>query len=389
MSFSYYIPTRILFGAGQLSNLHSQKLPGKRALIVISSGHSAERHGYLGRLEKELDLAGVSHILFDKALPNPVESTVMEGARFARKENCDFVIGLGGGSSIDSAKAIAVMATNDGDYWDYVSGGTGKGKPVPNDPLPIVAVTTTAGTGTEADPWTVTTKEETREKIGFGYEKTFPTLSIVDPDLMMSVPAKLTAFQGFDALFHSTEGYLNVTASPVSDLYALKSIELIGESLAAAVGCGSDREARENVALANTLAGMVESISGCISEHAIEHAMSACHPNLPHGAGLIMISREYYTLFAGSGKCDERMIRMAKALGNAEAAQAADFVTALVGLQKRCGVDDLKMSDYGIRKEEFPELLRNSRENMGALYSVDPVRLSDENVISILQQSYR
>ncbi|HBN80278.1 MAG TPA: alcohol dehydrogenase, partial [Ruminococcaceae bacterium] len=96
-----------------------------------------------------------------------------------------------------------------------------------------------------------------------------------------------------------------------------------------------------------TLAGMVESTSGCISEHAIEHALSALHPNLPHGAGLIMISREYYALIAQKGACGERMVQMAKALGNAGAERATDFVAALVSLQKRCGVDGLKMSDYG------------------------------------------
>ena len=389
MSFNYYIPTRILFGKGQLSHLHEQKLPGKKALIVTSAGHSVKRNGYLARLEKELDLAGVSHALFDRIRPNPVKSHVMEGARFARAEGCDFVIGLGGGSSIDSAKAIAVMAVNEGDYWDYVAGGTGRGKPVPNDPLPIVAVTTTAGTGTEADPWTVTTKEDTDEKIGFGYEKTFPTLSVVDPELMTTVPASLTAFQGFDALFHSTEGYLNVTAYPLSDLYALNSIELIGRSLAAAVADGSDEEARSNVALANTLAGMVESTSGCISEHAIEHAMSALHPNLPHGAGLIMISLAYYEKLAQSGKRADRMVQMAKTLGRADASSAADFVACLKDLQKRCGVDQLKMSDYGITKAEFPALLKNSRENMGKLYEVDPIALSDADVLAILEKSYR
>ena len=389
MGFSYYIPTRILFGRGQLSRLHEQKLPGRKALIVTSAGQSVKRSGYLARLEKELDLAGVSHALFDKIRPNPVKSHVMEGARFARAEGCDFVIGLGGGSSIDSAKAIAVMAVNEGDYWDYVAGGTGKEKPVPNDPLPIVAVTTTAGTGTEADPWTVTTKEDTNEKIGFGYEKTFPTLSVVDPELMTTVPASLTAFQGFDALFHSTEGYLNVTAYPVSDLYALKSIELIGRSLADAVADGSNAEARSDVALANTLAGMVESTSGCISEHAIEHAMSALHPNLPHGAGLIMISLAYYEKLAQSGKCGARMTQMAKTLGRADASSAADFVACLKDLQKRCSVDRLKMSDYGITKAEFPALLKNSRENMGKLYDVDPVTLSDADVLDILEKSYR
>ncbi len=389
MGFHYYIPTRILFGKGQLSNLHTEKLPGKKALIVTSSGNSVKRFGYLDRLINELNQAGVTYALFDKILPNPIKSHVMEGAQLAKTEGCDFVIGLGGGSSIDTAKAIAVMAANEGDYWDYISGGSGKGKSVPNDPLPIVAITTTAGTGTEADPWTVTTKEETNEKIGFGYEKTFPVLSVVDPDLMMTVPANLTAYQGFDALFHSTEGYLNKIATPMSDIYALKSIELIGKSLATAVNDGSNEEARSNVALANTLAGMVESTSSCTSEHSIEHALSAYHHDLPHGAGLIMISREYYTHFAKSGTCDGRMIDMAKALGAADATEAMDFVTALVSLQKQCGVDHLKMSDYGMKKDEIPKYAANARANMGGLFAGDPVSLSDEDVVAILEKSYQ
>lgn len=389
MEFNYFIPTRILFGCGQLSHLHEHRLPGKRALIVTTAGGSVKRHGYLARLERELALADVTTVLFDKILSNPVKRHVMEGAALAKTEGCDFVVGLGGGSSIDAAKAIAVMAVNPGDYWDYVSGGTGGGKPVAHDPLPVVAVTTTAGTGTEADPWTVTTKEETNEKIGFGYEKTFPVLSVVDPELMRSVPASFTAYQGFDALFHSTEGTLNIHAYPVSDLYAFQSIELIGKSLADAVADGENLRARSDVALGNTLAGMVESTSGCISEHAIEHALSAYHPKLPHGAGLIMISAAYYTLLAHSGKCDARMVRMAQALGKTDAREATDFVAALVDLQRRCGVDALKMSDYGITPDEFDKFVRNSREAMGKLYAVDPIVLTDADVRAILEQSYR
>lgn len=389
MNFNYHIPTRILFGKGQLSNLHTEKLPGKKALIVTSSGNSVKRYGYLERLENELKQANVEYALFDKILPNPIKSHVMEGAQLAKTEGCDFVIGLGGGSSIDAAKAIAVMTTNGGDYWDYVSGGSGKGQPVPNDPLPIVAITTTAGTGTEADPWTVTTKEDTNEKIGFGYEKTFPVLSVVDPDLMMTVPANLTAYQGFDALFHSTEGYINQIATPLSDIYALKSIELIGKSLAKAVNDGSDEQARSDVALANTLSGMVESTSSCTSEHSIEHALSAYHHSLPHGAGLIMISREYYTHFAKTGKCDARLVEMAKALGMKDAANAMDFVTALVALQKQCGVDQLKMSDYGVKKENIPKYAVNARATMGGLFAGDPVPLSDQDVEAILEKSYQ
>jgi alcohol dehydrogenase len=389
MSFNYYIPTRILFGKGQLSKLHEQQLPGKKALIVTSSGTSMKKHGYLGRLEEQLKIANISYVLFDKILPNPIKPHVMEGAKAARDNNCDFVIGLGGGSSIDSAKSIAVMAVNPGDYWDYIGGGSGKAMPVPNDPLPVVAITTTAGTGTEADPWTVITNDLSNEKIGFGYDKTFPALSIVDPELMMTVPAHLTAYQGFDALFHSTEGYINITANEMSDMYALKSIELIGKNLAQAVHDGSNEEAREKVALANTLSGMVESTSGCTSEHSLEHALSAFHPDLPHGAGLIMISEAYYTFFAKSASCDQKFVDMAKALGKADAKEPMDFVKALVDLQNACGVDSLKMSDYGVKIEEADTLSKNARHIMGGLFAVDPAQLSHEDVVAIYKKSYR
>lgn len=387
MRFEHYIPSRILFGRGILEELHNRKLPGKKALIVTSSGNSVKRYGYLAKLERQLELAGVEHVLFDRILPNPIKDHVMEGAELARQEGCDFIVGLGGGSSIDSAKAIAIMAVNVGDYWDYISGGSGKGLEVPNHPLPIVAVTTTAGTGTEADPWTVISNGS--EKIGGGYDDTFPVLSVVDPELMTTVPPALTAYQGFDALFHSTEGYLNRNANVISDLYAIKAIELIGESLETAIRYGDDMDAREKMALANTLAGMVESASGCISEHSIEHAMSGRQPKLPHGAGLIMISRAYYTFMAEFGSCDQRMIDMAKALGYREARRPMDFVIVLTKLQEVCRVDSLKMSDYGIQEGDLSTIASESRRIMGGLFEDDPCEVSREDVEEILRRSYR
>ena len=377
MPYEFYLPTKLLYGAGCLSALGGCALPGRKALLVTSAGQSAKRHGYLGRVEEQLTQAGVRAVLYDQITPNPTKAEVMAGAALCRKEGCDFVLGLGGGSSIDAAKAISVMARNPGDYWDYVSGGTGKGKAVPNAPLPVVAVTTTAGTGTEADPWTVTTNE-----------KTFPVLSVVDPELMVSVPPRLTAYQGFDALFHSTEGYLNRTASPISDLMALEAIRLIGKSLPRAVRDGADLEARGDVALANTLSGMVETLSGCISEHSIAHAMSAYHPKLPHGAALIAISKAYYQKLIRLGACRERMAAMARALGKSDAERPEDFLTALDALQKECSVDGLALSSFGMSPEEFPALTRNARETMGGLFEVDPVAVSDGDVLEILSDAF-
>jgi Alcohol dehydrogenase, class IV len=392
MNFNYYIPTKILFGPGKLNELSKETLPGKKALIVISAGKSIKENGYLDRLTDILSTKGVDYVVFDKILPNPVKSHVMEGAQLAKEEGCDFVIGLGGGSSIDSAKSIAVMAKNPGDYWDYVGGGTAKGLPVQNLPLPVVAITTTAGTGTEADPWTVITNEETNEKIGFGNENTFPVLSVVDPELMLTVPEKLTAYQGFDALFHSTEGYIASIATPISDVFALKSIELIAKHLPACVKDGSNLEARTQVALANTLAGMVESTSSCTSEHSMEHAMSAYYPKLPHGAGLIMLSEAYFTFFAS--KVPERLTDMARAMGVdvdslPEENRPYAFVDALVKLQEACGVRDIKMSDYGIKKDDIPKLAENARSAMAGLFTMDRYKLSLEETIEIMNKAYK
>ncbi len=393
MKFDYHIPTKVLFGPGKLNKLKKEKLPGKKALIVISGGTSMKKNGYLDRVVGLLKENGVDSVVFDKILPNPIRKHVMEGAALAGSEGCDFVLGLGGGSSIDSAKSIAVMAKNPGDYWDYIFGGTGKGQAVTNGVLPIVAITTTAGTGTEADPWTVISHEERNEKIGFGLiPETFPVLSIVDPELMLSVPRELTAFQGFDAFFHAAEGYIADIATPVSDSYALKSIELLASNLPTAVSDGSNLEARSNVALANTLSGFVESTSTCISEHSLEHALSAFYPELPHGAGLIILSKAYFSFFADV--VPKRYKEMARVMGkrvegipDKEAGML--FIEALGELQDKCGVGNLKMSDYGISEDEIPKFTDNAFDTMGGLFERDPKKLSKEDVINIYRDSYR
>ena len=390
MSFQMYVPTRILFGKGQLEGLHKQKLPGKKAMIVISNGKSTKRNGALEKTEKELKLAGAETVLFDKIMPNPLKQTIMEGAAFAKENHCDFIVALGGGSVMDASKAIAAMAANDGDLWDYISGGTGKGLPLVQEPLPVIAITTTAGTGSEVDQWGVVSNEETDEKIGFGgYDSLFPQIAIVDPQLMKSVPAEFTAYQGFDALFHSVECYISAAANLMSDMYALTAIENIGAYLARAVKDGSDMEAREHVAFANTLSGVVMTISSCTSEHSMEHAMSAYHHDLPHGAGLIMISKAYFTYCIENHACDERFIRMAQALGKTDAKEPMDFIAALVELQEQCGVADLKMSDYGIKPDEFMTLAQNARATMGGLFFCDRVLLSDEECAAIFEKAYR
>lgn len=388
--FKVFMPTKWFFGEGAIDELAKMDMPGKHAMIIISNGKSTRANGYLDRTEKLLESSGIKFSVFDKVEPNPLKGTIMAGGKFARENHCDFIVALGGGSVMDASKAIATMAVNDGDLWDYVAGGTGKALPIPNTPLPIVTITTTAGTGSEVDQYGVITNDVTNEKIGFGgLDSLFPKIAIIDPELMYSVPPKFTAYQGFDALFHSTECYINKFANPFSDMVASTAITNVGKYLARAVKDGKDREARSGMALANTLSGYSMVTGCCTSEHSMEHAMSAYHQNLTHGAGLIMISIEYYRYFIDKHVCDQRFIEMARMLGMTEASKPDDFITALFNLQKACGVADLKMSEAGIKPDEFDKLAKNARETMGGLFFADPYPMSDADCAEIYKLAYK
>ena len=387
MKFSLSIPTRLIFGTGELARLGDQQLPGKKALIVISAGVSMKKFGYLDKVRSELTRAGVQSVVFDKILPNPIKSHIDEGAALCLTERCDFVLGLGGGSSIDSAKAIAVAAATGRDFWEYATTRKGKGRRIENA-LPIVAIPTTAGTGTEIDPWSVITDDASSEKLGFGSSKMFPALSIVDPSTMLSIPPKLTAYQGFDAFFHATEGYINSKRhSPISDLYALEAIRLLAKYLPVAVNDGSNIKAREKVAWASTLAGMVESTSGCTGEHAMEHAMSAFYPKLPHGAGLIALCRAYYKTLKNDAM--KRYMKMAEKMTQQKSARPGDFLDALDLMLRQCHVDNVRLSDWGITPADFDRFTDNAIETGIVMFDFDPRFLTREDIHDIYQASYK
>lgn len=389
MGFKMFVPTRTLFGAGQLNHLHEQSLPGKKAMIIVSRGKSVKVNGYLARVEEQLHMGGVETVLFDKVESNPLKPTVMAGGAAARKAGCDFLVALGGGSCIDATKAIAVVAANEGDLWDYVANGTGKGKPIANKPLPIVAITTTAGTGSETDMGGVITNPETQEKTPVKSEQLFPILAIVDPELMVSVPPRFTAFQGFDALFHNIEGYISNKANLMSDMVALTAVAHISANLSEAIHNGTNIDAREQVAFGNYLGGIEMCVCSNSSQHSLEHAMSAYHQTLPHGAGLIMLSIPYFTYFIDHHACDDRFVRLAQAMGLKNASKPTDFITVLAQLEKDCGVDDLKMSDYDISPDEFEKMAENARSAMGFLFQSDRVELPVADCVEIYKKAYR
>lgn len=389
-NFTFNNPTKLLFGVGRLGDLHKEDLPGKKALLLLSRGQSVHKNGSYDKTVDELKKAGVEYVEFAKIMENPLVETVEEGGRFAKENGCDFIVALGGGAVLDSSVAVATMATNPGRLWDYVVGGTGKAQPIKNQPLPIVTIATSSGTGSEINEWGVISNEATHEKIGFGDSKLLkPVLAVVDPTYMTTVPPKYTAYQGFDALFHNEEVMISTGLNVMSEALALSAIENISKWLPIAVNNGSNLEAREHVAYGSTVAGITMQLTSTTAQHSIEHAMSAYHHNLQHGAGLIMISKEFAQFFIDRHAADERFIKIAKAMGATGDVKPQDFITKLLELQKACGVDNLKMSDYGFDKSECMKIARNARETMGGLYPANPCEMTDEDVAGVLERSYR
>lgn len=389
MNFNFNNPTNLLFGRGMLDKLGEQKMPGKKALLMISNGKSTRANGYLDRTVSQLEKAGVEHVLYDGIMENPVKDAVMEGAKRARDNGCDFIVALGGGAVLDASVAVSAMAANDGDLWDYVQGGTGKGKPLAHKGLPIVTIATTSGTGSEINCWGVISNLETKEKIGFGDPCLTPVLAIVDPELMTTVPSKYTAYQGFDALFHNTEVMMSKGVNILSETLALSAIENIAKYLPRAVADGKDIEAREHVAYGSTVAGITMQLTSTTAQHSMEHSMSAYHHELPHGAGLIMISKAFAEFFIEKHACDEQFVKMAHVMGIPDADKPEDFITALVKLQADCKVDDLKMSDFGFKPDEAMVLAKGARSMQGGLFAANPCEMTDEECAGIFEKSFR
>lgn len=387
-SFIYNNPTKIFFGSGKLGELHTEPLPGKKALILTSSGSSYKINGSFEKVKDELSKSGVEYIHLGNIGENPLKESCEEAGAFARAQGCDFIVALGGGSVLDSAIAAAIMATNQGDLWDYVEGGSGKGRKAPNQPLPIVTIPTTSGTGSEVNECAVISREDTKEKVGIGDRRCKPVLAIVDPLYMRTVPPRYTAYQGFDAFFHHAEAMMSKRLNILSERIALSAISEINKYLPLAIEDGNNLEAREHMAFAATMSGFTMQLTRITAQHSMEHAMSAFHRILPHGAGLIMISKAFALFFIERHAGDDRFIRMARAMGYPNSNNPYDYIDALERLKERCGVSKLKLSDYGITTDECMSLAQAARLMQPGGHEVTLCGVTDEDIAEIFRKSF-
>lgn len=393
MHFQFHIPTRIVFGPDTLAALEDTPYlpPGGHAMIVSGASDAMLRAGYLQRVQGYLANRGVATILYDRIKPNPETEAVDQGAAAARDKKVDFIVGLGGGSTIDAAKSIALMARNVGSYWDYMQGGSGGGQ-TPNAPaLPIVALPTTAGTGTEAGPWTFVTRSGHKEKIGWRHESTFPHLSIVDPQLTHTLPARITAYTGMGAFFHAVEAILATSRQPTSDMLALEAIQIVCQFLPRAVKDGTDRNARIMLSWASTATGLCASLAPRSAHGSLAHALSAFAPRLPHGAGLTLSADAYFN-WLGTRR-PERFDLLADAMGVMPEDGRVDglgrFRAGLRHLVQAVGLGDESLANYGLGPDDIPALARKGIATMGAMCEVTPVLQDIADFEAILADTMR
>ncbi len=286
-SFEFNLPERIVFGAGRLAEIGVVSSQfGKNAMLVCDPFCS--KSGTAGKVLKSLAASGIGCTVYDEVVPNPTTDSIDKGAEIARREGSDFVIGLGGGSSIDTAKAVAVGATHPGGIWDYAIGKSA----VTAKALPVVAVTTTSGTGSHCTCFSVITNPQTHQKPGMGSPFILPRACIVDPELMVSMPKGLTATCGFDVFSHAVEAYTSNAASPMSDMYSEKAILLVAQYLPTCYKDGGNIEARSMMALADTYSGIAICHAVVSLAHVIAHVISGHYPDIAHGDALFTVYKE-------------------------------------------------------------------------------------------------
>ncbi len=356
--FSFHCPTRLHFGSGVAARagaLLAAEGFGS-VLLVTGTGHTVRSRGYAA-LKESLKAAGISWDEFPAVTADPGDGLVREAAALATAGGRSALVAYGGGSPIDCAKSAALMAADGTDILEYLHG---RAFPA-GGALPVVAIPTTAGTGSEMSSAAVTTDTAARRKLGFSHECLFPRLAIVDPELHLDMPPPITAATGMDALTHVIESFLSLGANPASDAINLHSAARIMRFLEAAWRDGSDLAARSEMACASALAGAAFSQTGLGMVHGFAHPVGA-RLGIAHGLANAVILP--YVLAALARDAAPRMATLATALGlatpsDAPADAARKLVLGIAGLKSRLGMP-ASLGMLGVGAGEAPAILSDA-----------------------------
>ena len=386
--FNYFQPTEIVYGAGRLSEVGEiVSRFGSRCLMVTVPPESAPPFPALfDRVKGYLMDRGVAVEHYAGVIPNPTTTSVTEGAELAREFGAQVVLGVGGGSSMDTAKAIAVEATHPGTAWDYL---WFRDSQPTEATLPIVAVSTTSGTGSQVTQVAVVTNPDEKIKSAIYNSHAYARAGIVDPELMLTVPQHVTASTGFDVFCHSFEAYLHANASAYTDVMALEAIRIVAKWLPAAVENGENLEARKAMAWADTLGGLCIANAGVTLPHGIGMTIGGYCPHVMHGEALAVTYPEFtrYTYpyavekFAAMGRILDPELESASDEEAAE--QSCERVDELL---KRIGMW-LSLDGLGASAEELVLIADHSQVLPD--YKNNPRIATRDEIMDMLQASYR
>jgi alcohol dehydrogenase len=381
--FSFTGAGKIVFGTGSFQKLaeHVQGLQGRRPLIVLDKNLAAA--GFGKKVADVLDGSGLKLSFFEQAEPEPRLELADEGAKAALKGKCDLVVGIGGGSAMDLAKAVAAVAGNKGKATDYL--GLNK---VPGPGLPTIMVPTTAGTGSEVTFTAVFVRRNLEKKEGMNSPFLYPDIALLDPELTLSLPPEPTATTGLDALCHAIESYTSIQASPMSEMVSLEAIRLISDHLRTCVHNGADLEARAEMLLGSLYAGLGLANAGVTAVHSLSYPLGGKY-GVPHGLANTLLL-PHVMAFNLPGNL-EKFAAIAEVMGELvddlplrEAAwQAVEAVNALI---EDCGISQT-LEDLDIPQESFQDLAKTAMTVARPLQN-NPRKLTMEDAIEIYEDAY-
>lgn len=373
MKFSYNLPVNLIFGRGRTAEIGTlAKQYGKKALIVTGKS-SAKKSGLLDRVSSYLKEAGVETAVFDKVSQNPLTTTAEEGAAFARKEQCDVVIGLGGGSIMDCAKAIAFIVVNKGDINDYIFN-----RKISDSALPLILAPTTCGTGSEGNGFAVLTNPENGDKKSLRCNAIIAKASIIDSELMQTMPKQILSSVGFDALCHSMEAFLSKTGQPLTDMMAVEAMKLLGKYLVEVYEGSMEDKAWDAVTWASTLGGMVINTAGVTLPHGMEHPASGLK-NIVHGRGLAALTPVITE--ASISSAPEKYAMISRCLDGKDETDCADAIRKLLEKLRLTTT----LSEQGITEADIPWMSENCFKVSAAGIANHPVVFTNEEI----QELYR
>ncbi|MGE4543237.1 MAG: iron-containing alcohol dehydrogenase [Pedobacter sp.] len=381
MEFMFGIPSFVQFGSGVGKKVGevARSLGAQKVFFVYDQG--IKDAGLSACVLDSLQTAGLEVLEYGEVLANPTDIQVEEAAALARKFKAEVTVALGGGSSIDCAKAINILQTNPSPINQY-DGLNMVGLPT----KPLIAIPTTAGTASEVTAFSIVTDTVRQKKMVIGGQFVGASMALVDPDMTVGMPAALTAATGMDALTHAIEAYVSKNAMVPTDLFALKAIELIYGNLLRATQNGKDMEARSNMLLGSMLAGHAFNCAVLGLVHSIAHPLSV-HCGLPHGvanaAGLPFVM-EYNAAVAGEKTRDIALAMGLDVAGKSVDEAATAAVDAIKQLSRKLKIPTL--GELGVPKEKFDRIAEDALQEISTIFN--PRAPSKEDVLAILKQAY-